>query len=142
MPYDAAPDRYDSMRYRRCGHSGIQLPEISLGLWNNFGDDRALDTQRAILRRAFDLGVTHFDLANNYGRAHERGGANPARDGYAAAHKPAVLLARQPLDRGRPTRRARGRADRLHRVLAARAGPAHRQVPGRRTGGLARGEGH
>ena len=56
------------MPYRRCGRSGIELPEVSLGLWQNFGDDRPLDTQRAILRRAFDLGVTHFDLANNYGR--------------------------------------------------------------------------
>jgi L-glyceraldehyde 3-phosphate reductase len=55
------------MPYRRCGRSGIQLPEISLGLWHNFGDDRPIETQRAILRRAFDLGVTHFDLANNYG---------------------------------------------------------------------------
>jgi L-glyceraldehyde 3-phosphate reductase len=67
MPYNAADDRYNQMQYRRCGASGIQLPEISLGLWNNFGDDRPLDTQRAILRRAFDLGVCHFDLANNYG---------------------------------------------------------------------------
>ncbi|AYG80785.1 L-glyceraldehyde 3-phosphate reductase [Streptomyces hundungensis] len=63
----AAPDRYDSMEYRRTGRSGLKLPAVSLGLWHNFGDDRALDTQRAILRRAFDLGVTHFDLANNYG---------------------------------------------------------------------------
>ena len=55
------------MTYRRCGRSGLQLPAISLGLWNNFGDDAPLETQRAILRRAFDLGVTHFDLANNYG---------------------------------------------------------------------------
>src|SRR6201981_897557 len=68
MTYVAAPDRYDEkMPYRRCGRSGIELPEISLGLWQNFGDDRPLTTQRAILRRAFDLGVTHFDLANNYG---------------------------------------------------------------------------
>jgi L-glyceraldehyde 3-phosphate reductase len=68
MTYEAAPDRYDAkMPYRRCGRSGIQLPEISLGLWHNFGDDRPVDTQRAILRRAFDLGITHFDLANNYG---------------------------------------------------------------------------
>jgi L-glyceraldehyde 3-phosphate reductase len=67
MPYDAASDRYDSMQYRRCGNSGIQLPAVSLGLWNNFGDDSRLDTQRAILRRAFDRGVCHFDLANNYG---------------------------------------------------------------------------
>ena len=55
------------MAYRRCGRSGIDLPEVSLGLWHNFGTDRPLETQRAILRRAFDLGVTHFDLANNYG---------------------------------------------------------------------------
>jgi L-glyceraldehyde 3-phosphate reductase len=67
MPYDAAPDRYNAMQYRRCGDSGIQLPAISLGLWNNFGEDTRLDTQRTILRRAFDCGVCHFDLANNYG---------------------------------------------------------------------------
>ena len=66
-PYAAAPERYDAMSYRRCGRSGLQLPALSLGLWHNFGDDRSLDEQRAILRRAFDLGVTHFDLANNYG---------------------------------------------------------------------------
>ncbi|MFD3916027.1 L-glyceraldehyde 3-phosphate reductase [Streptomyces sp. NPDC058603] len=65
--YLAADDRYDSMEYRRSGRSGLKLPAISLGLWHNFGDDRTLDSQRAILRRAFDLGVTHFDLANNYG---------------------------------------------------------------------------
>jgi L-glyceraldehyde 3-phosphate reductase len=65
--YIAAPDRYDTMQYRRCGRSGLLLPAISLGLWHNFGDDRPYDTQRAILRRAFDRGVTHFDLANNYG---------------------------------------------------------------------------
>src|SRR6202020_2891033 len=67
MTYVAAQDRYEQMSYRRCGRSGIDLPEISLGLWHNFGTDRPLETQRAILRRAFDLGVTHFDLANNYG---------------------------------------------------------------------------
>lgn len=66
-PYRAEPSRYDSMEYRRTGRSGLKLPAISLGLWHNFGDDRALESQRAILRRAFDLGVTHFDLANNYG---------------------------------------------------------------------------
>jgi L-glyceraldehyde 3-phosphate reductase len=63
----AAPDRYESMPYRRCGRSGLLLPAVSLGLWHNFGDDRPLATQRAVLRRAFDRGVTHFDLANNYG---------------------------------------------------------------------------
>ncbi|MEE4491106.1 L-glyceraldehyde 3-phosphate reductase [Streptomyces sp. BE230] len=66
-PYSADAARYDSMEYRRTGRSGLKLPAVSLGLWHNFGDDRALDSQRAILRRAFDLGVTHFDLANNYG---------------------------------------------------------------------------
>lgn len=65
--YQAQRDRYDSMTYRRCGVSGLDLPAVSLGLWHNFGDDVPLDRQRAILRRAFDLGVTHFDLANNYG---------------------------------------------------------------------------
>ncbi|MWA13296.1 L-glyceraldehyde 3-phosphate reductase [Streptomyces sp. BA2] len=65
--YRAATDRYSSMEYRRTGRSGLKLPAVSLGLWHNFGDDKSLESQRAILRRAFDLGVTHFDLANNYG---------------------------------------------------------------------------
>jgi L-glyceraldehyde 3-phosphate reductase len=65
--YAPAEDRYESMTYRRCGNSGLRLPAVSLGLWQNFGDDRPLETQRSILRRAFDLGITHFDLANNYG---------------------------------------------------------------------------
>jgi L-glyceraldehyde 3-phosphate reductase len=67
MVYTATQDRYDSMTYRRTGRSGLDLPAVSLGLWHNFGDDVPFDRQRAILRRAFDLGVTHFDLANNYG---------------------------------------------------------------------------
>src|SRR6266436_5872031 len=67
MTYIAAGDRYDHGHYRRCGRSGLKLPEVSLGLWQNFGDESPVETQRAILRRAFDLGVTHFDLANNYG---------------------------------------------------------------------------
>ncbi|MBC7724299.1 MAG: aldo/keto reductase [Burkholderiaceae bacterium] len=67
MTYSASPDRYSSMPYPRVGRSGLTLPAVSLGLWNNFGADRGLETQRAIVRRAFDLGVTHFDLANNYG---------------------------------------------------------------------------
>jgi L-glyceraldehyde 3-phosphate reductase len=67
MTYVAADDRYESMPYRRCGRSGLKLPAVSLGLWHNFGGDRPLEPQREILRRAFDLGVTHFDLANNYG---------------------------------------------------------------------------
>jgi len=67
MTYDAATNRYHSIPYRRCGRSGLLLPRISLGLWNNFGDDRDLSVQRDIVLRAFDLGVTHIDLANNYG---------------------------------------------------------------------------
>jgi L-glyceraldehyde 3-phosphate reductase len=65
--FDASSDRYSSMEYRRTGRSGLKLPAVSLGLWHNFGDDKPFETQRDILRRAFDLGVTHFDLANNYG---------------------------------------------------------------------------
>jgi L-glyceraldehyde 3-phosphate reductase len=67
MTYTAAPDRYETMTYRRCGRSGLQLPALSLGLWHNFGDATPLAEQRALLRTAFDLGITHFDLANNYG---------------------------------------------------------------------------
>jgi len=67
MTYVPAAERYQQMTYNRCGRSGLQLPAISLGLWNNFGHDRPLDTSQAIVRRAFDLGITHFDLANNYG---------------------------------------------------------------------------
>jgi L-glyceraldehyde 3-phosphate reductase len=67
VTYVSAPDRYERMTYNRCGRSGLDLPAVSLGLWHNFGHDRPLDTSRAIVRRAFDLGITHFDLANNYG---------------------------------------------------------------------------
>jgi L-glyceraldehyde 3-phosphate reductase len=65
--YLPAPGRYDAMQYRRAGRSGLQLPAVSFGMWQNFGGDRPLETQRATIRRAFDLGITHFDLANNYG---------------------------------------------------------------------------
>ncbi|MCW2847220.1 MAG: aldo/keto reductase [Marmoricola sp.] len=74
--YQPADDRYDVMDYRYCGRSGLQLPALSLGLWQNFGDDRPEETQRAILRRAFDRGVTHFDLANNYGPPYGRAEEN------------------------------------------------------------------
>jgi L-glyceraldehyde 3-phosphate reductase len=67
VTYTATPDRYDAMPYRRVGRSGLKLPAVSLGLWHNFGDETPLATQREVVRRAFDLGVTHFDLANNYG---------------------------------------------------------------------------
>ncbi|MCQ4080905.1 L-glyceraldehyde 3-phosphate reductase [Streptomyces sp. RB6PN25] len=75
-PYQPGDDRYESMEYRRAGRSGLKLPALSLGLWHNFGDDRPLETQRAILRRAFDLGITHFDLANNYGPPYGAAEAN------------------------------------------------------------------
>jgi L-glyceraldehyde 3-phosphate reductase len=77
--YRPAEDRYQSMTYRRCGRSGLLLPAVSLGLWQNFGDDRPLATQRAIVHRAFDLGITHFDLANNYGPPYGSAEANFAR---------------------------------------------------------------
>ena len=78
-PWVAAPDRYETMPYRRVGSSGLLLPAISLGLWQNFGDDRTLATQRSIVRRAFDRGVTHFDLANNYGPPYGSAEANFGR---------------------------------------------------------------
>ena len=67
MVYQANTTRYQTMEYRRCGHSGLKLPAISLGLWHNFGDETRVETSRQLLRHAFDLGITHFDLANNYG---------------------------------------------------------------------------
>jgi L-glyceraldehyde 3-phosphate reductase len=79
MTYVPAPDRYAAMSYRRSGRSGLQLPELSLGLWQNFGEVRPLETSRAILRRAFDLGITHFDLANNYGPPYGSAEANFGR---------------------------------------------------------------
>jgi L-glyceraldehyde 3-phosphate reductase len=94
MTYAAASDRYDGMEYRFAGRSGLKLPALSLGLWQNFGDDRPEDTQRAILRRAFDRGVTHFDLANNYGppygRAEENFGRYLAED-FAAYRDELVI---------------------------------------------------
>jgi L-glyceraldehyde 3-phosphate reductase len=77
--YQPADDRYDTMDYRYTGHSGLKLPALSLGLWQNFGTDRPEETQRAILRRAFDRGVTHFDLANNYGPPYGRAEENFGR---------------------------------------------------------------
>jgi L-glyceraldehyde 3-phosphate reductase len=79
MSYQAADNRYDAAEYRHTGRSGLQLPPLSLGLWQNFGDDRPEETQRAILRRAFDRGVTHFDLANNYGPPYGRAEENFGR---------------------------------------------------------------
>src|SRR5262245_14760678 len=94
MSYVPAVDRYAAMTYRRCGRSGLQLPALSLGLWQNFGGDRPLELSRAIIRRAFDLGVTHFDLANNYGpppgSAEENFGRILAAD--LAAHRDELIV--------------------------------------------------
>ncbi len=78
-PYAPDPDRYTVQPYRRCGVSGLKLPAVSLGFWHNFGDDKPVTTQRAIMRRAFDLGVTHFDLANNYGPPYGTAETNAGR---------------------------------------------------------------
>lgn len=77
--YQAAEDRYENVEYRRSGRSGLKLPAVSLGLWQNFGDTKPRETQRAVLRRAFDLGITHFDLANNYGPPYGGAEANFGR---------------------------------------------------------------
>lgn len=87
MTFEPTENRYESMPYRRVGRSGVQLPAVSLGLWHNFGDDKPFDTQRDILRRAFDLGVTHFDLANNYGPPYGGAETNFGRH-YAQDFKP------------------------------------------------------
>jgi len=94
MTYVANPARYDAMTYRRCGRSGVRLPAISLGLWHNFGDDRPWETQREICRRAFDLGVTHFDLANNYGPPYGAAESNFGRILATdfAAHRDELLI--------------------------------------------------
>ncbi len=92
--YAADPDRYDSMTYRRVGRSGLHLPAISLGLWHNFGDDTPLQRQRDILRRAFDLGITHFDLANNYGPPYGSAEINAGRilaEDFAAHREELVI---------------------------------------------------
>jgi hypothetical protein len=81
VSYVAAADRYDAMQYRRCGRSGLRLPLISLGLWHNFGHDRPFAVQRDICLRAFDAGITHFDLANNYGPRMEPPRRTSAADG-------------------------------------------------------------
>ena len=97
MTYIPASSRYDTMQYRRCGKSGLMLPAISLGLWHNFGDITPFGTQRDILRTAFDCGITHFDLANNYGppprrsgdpfRAHSERGSGPLPGRAADQHQ-------------------------------------------------------
>jgi L-glyceraldehyde 3-phosphate reductase len=94
MSYIADPARYESMTYRRCGRSGVLLPAISLGLWHNFGDDRSWTSQRDICRRAFDLGITHFDLANNYGPPYGAAESNFGRIFAAdfAGHRDELLI--------------------------------------------------
>ena len=101
MAYSAAENRYDSMTYRRTGRSGLDLPAISLGLWHNFGDDVPFERQRAILRRAFDLGITHFDLANNYGPPYGAAETNFGRhlaDDFAAYRDELVLSSKAGYD--------------------------------------------
>ena len=95
MSYDPAPDRYDRMPYRRCGRSGLKLPVISLGLWQNFGDERPAEETEAILTRAFDLGVTHFDLANNYGPPYGSAETNAGvvLGGTLAPHRDELVIA-------------------------------------------------
>ena len=127
--YVAAPARYDSgdgtgMGYRRCGRSGIRLPMVSLGFWQNFGGDRPLETQRAIMQRAFDLGITHFDLANNYGPPVRLGRgqlrADPAR-GLRALPRRADHLHQGGLGHvARPVRRAAARASTCWRASTSR----------------------
>lgn len=91
MTYNPAPDRYDRMPYRRCGRSGLLLPSISLGLWHNFGNITPFSTQQEILRTSFDLGITHFDLANNYGppygEAERNFGIHMDRDWHTHRHE-------------------------------------------------------
>ncbi|QTX04537.1 aldo/keto reductase [Agromyces archimandritae] len=94
MTFSAIPERYDRMEYRRVGRSGLKLPALSLGLWHNFGDGRPFETQRAIVRRAFDLGITHFDLANNYGPPPGSAEANFGRilAGDLAAYRDEIIV--------------------------------------------------
>jgi L-glyceraldehyde 3-phosphate reductase len=94
MTYVPAGDRYERMPYRQCGRSGLRLPAISLGLWHNFGDDKPFEEQRAMLRRAFDLGVTHFDLANNYGPPYGSAETNFGRhlDDDFRAHRDELII--------------------------------------------------
>ena len=111
MTYVAAANRYQSMRYRRSGRSGVLLPELSLGFWQNFGDNRPMDTQRAIVRYAFDRGVTHFDLANNYGPPYGSAETNFGHilaPGFGAVPGRAVHLHQSGLGHvARPVRRPR-----------------------------------
>ena len=84
--YMANDNRYDSMLYRRCGKSGLKLPVLSLGLWHNFGYTKSYESARSMARKAFDLGITHFDLANNYGSVPGSAEKNPARYALSVYH--------------------------------------------------------
>jgi L-glyceraldehyde 3-phosphate reductase len=94
MPYTAAEQRYEQMKYRRCGRSGLKLPVISLGLWQNFGESRPEDEIRSMLTRAFDLGITHFDLANNYGPPYGAAESNAGKvlNGDLAAYRDELVI--------------------------------------------------
>ena len=132
MTYVPAADRYDRMRYNRCGRSGLLLPAISLGLWQNFGADRPLETSRAIVRRAFDLGITHFDLANNYGPPY--GSAEETFGRLLAAGPRALPRRARDLDEGRLRHVARAvRRLRLAQVPAREPRPEPRGAWGSTT---------
>ena len=118
MSYRAAPARYDTMPYRTTGRSGLKLPAVSLGLWHNFGHDRPYETQRAIVRRAFDVGITHFDLANNYGPPYggaETNFARHLRDDFRHLHPHFVKNLSQAIDRRLPSGDAKRPDVRRHR---------------------------
>ena len=150
MTYDAAEDRYDSMDYRSTGRSGLKLPALSLGLWQNFGTDRPEETQRAILRRAFDRGVTHFDLANNYGPPYGRAEENFGRylrDDFAPYRDELVISTKAGYDMWpgpvRPGRRQPQVRPRQPRPVAGPAGPGlrrHLLQPPLRPGDARRGD--
>src|SRR5882762_3841634 len=111
-------NRYDHMRYRRTGRSGLKLPLVSLGLWHNFGDERPYEGQRAICRRAFDLGVTHFDLANNYGPPYgsaERNFGRILRDDFGSLRDELVIS----------TKAGRSEERRVGKECRSRWSPSH-----------------
>ncbi len=107
MVWLANPERYGQMQYRYCGKSGLRLPALSLGLWHNFGHVNALESQRAILRKAFDLGITHFDLANNYGPppgSAEENFGRLLREDFAAYRDELIISTKAGYDMWRHTR--------------------------------------
>ena len=110
MAYEAAEERYDRMVYRFCGRSGLALPTLSLGLWHNFGDPTPGETQRTILRTAFDLGITHFDLANNYGPPYGAPSGTSARSSRRTSRPTGTSCSSRPRPAGTCGRARTGRA--------------------------------